>query len=260
MGIRLSIIIVSYNSEDFISQCVESILKFKPKDAELIVLDNASTDLTLRKLQKFKEKIKLISSKENLGFSKGNNLATQGAKGEFLFFINPDTKLTSNIFDQMIEYYLNADDIGIMGPKLVMSDGKVQPSAIKLPTLWGAFKACFFNRRNDYFQYVPETKIPLEVECLFGAAYLIKKDVFERIGKWDEKYFLYYEDIQLCKDVRKIGKKIIYYPLVEVKHIVGGTKSDKKYQENIKSAQIYHGKVKAFLFQLIFKTSRFIHL
>ena len=103
--IKVSIIIVAYNSEDFISECVLSVLQNLPQNCEVIVIDNASTDKTRAILEDFVPKIKLIKSPENLGFGKGNNKAAKEAQGEYLFFLNPDTKIEKPVLGELIKFY-----------------------------------------------------------------------------------------------------------------------------------------------------------
>lgn len=252
--IKVSVIVVSFNSEDFIEKCVTSLLRNLPKNGEIIVCDNASEDKTVEKLRKFKSAIKLIESSENLGFSKANNLAAKQALGEYLFFLNPDTEFKKPILDELISFYQKNSEIGIVAPKLIMPNGKIQASVKKLPTIWGAFKEYILGIKHNYSEYVPESKYPVEVEAIYGAAFLIKKNLFESVGEFDEKYFLYYEDIELCNRLKKIGKKIFYYPSVELIHMVGGTKSTQdKYKINYESSIKYHGELKGLILHIIFR-------
>lgn len=258
MSKLISAIIVSFNSEQFIEACINSCLKYLPSDSEIIVLDNSSVDKTVSILKKFLPKIKLIVENKNLGFGAGNNLVVKEAEGEFLLLLNPDTKLVEPI-DELVKFYRQTDAIGVAGPKLIMPNGEIQPSVRSLPSAWRAFKEYILRINNSYSQYVPEGENPTEVECIYGAAILIKKDLYERLGGFDEKYFLYYEDIDLCRRVKNLGKKVYYYPKVKVKHLVGATYSDQdKYLLNLASAKIYHGAFIVFFLQLIFKIGKLL--
>lgn len=258
MNKLISAIIVTYNSEDFIEDCIESVLKFLPETSEVIIFDNASTDQTVKRIEKFLPAVKLVKSSKNLGFGAGNNLAIKDACGEYLFFLNPDTQLLSPV-DKMINFCKKNLNVGIVGPKLILPNGQTQPSVRKLPTIWGAIKEFILAVKNSYSQYIPEGEDSVEVECLYGAAILIKKDLFKSLGGFDKKYFLYYEDIDLCKRVKSLGKKIYYYPQVKIKHLVGATKSSQdRNLLNLQSAKIYHGIVTTFLLQTIFKLHNFL--
>lgn len=257
--VKISVVIVSYNSQGFIEKCINSVLKNLSEKSEVIVLDNASNDKTVDILKKFGSKIKLINSGKNLGFAKGNNLATKEAVGKYLFFLNPDTELEKPIFDELVDFYEKELDIGIVAPKLIMQDDKVQASVKRLPTLWGAFNEYILGTKNSYQEYVPNEDKPQEVEMAYGAAWLIKKDLFNKLGGFDEKFFLYYEDVDFCRRVRKNNKKIYYYPKVLIKHLVGATKSEQdKYKLNLESAKKYHGWFKFVLLQLIFRLRRLL--
>ncbi len=257
---ELSVIIVSYNSESFIEKCITSVLKFLPAsptggfcNGKVIVIDNNSTDETVKVLEKYGNKIKLIKSLQNLGFSKGNNRAVKQAQGEYLFFLNPDTEIEQSVFDELIRFYENTTDAGIVAPKLIMPNGDIQASVRKMPTVWGAIKEFVFGIKNAYSQYAPVGKSPMEVEMIYGAAFLIKKDLFERLNGFDEKFFLYYEDADLCKRVRDLGKKIYYYPEVSIKHLVGATHSDSnKSKLSSESLTKYHGILGASILKILF--------
>lgn len=253
-AVKISIITVSYNSEDFINKFAESVLKYKPSDSELIVIDNDSTDKTATILEKFIPRLKLIKSSENLGFSKASNLAAKEAKGQYLFFLNPDTEFLSEPLGELVNFYEKVS-AGIVGPKLIMPSGKPQASVKKLPTVWGAIKEYILGIKYSYSEYVPEGGEPVEVEQLYGAALLISKDLFWRVGGFNEKFFLYYEDAELCRQIRNLGKKVYYYPESSIKHLVGATKSSQnKYKLNLEAARKYHGFFKALVLQLIFRT------
>lgn len=259
LEVKISVVIISYNSQDFIEKCIRSVLKNLPTYAEVIVLDNFSTDKTVEILKKFIPKIKLLKSDENLGFAKGCNKAVKEAKGEYLFLLNPDTEMSEPIIDELIKFYEITVDVGIVAPKLIMQDDKVQASVKRLPTLWGAFKEYILGTKNSYSEYVPNGDKPQEVEMTYGAAWLIKKDLFNKLGGFDEKFFLYYEDVDFCRRVCKNNKKIYYYPKVLIKHLVGATKSEQdKYKLNLESAKKYHGWFKFVLLQLIFRLRRLL--
>ena len=270
-GKKISIITVSYNNEDCIEKFVLSVLKNLPENGELVILDNASTDETIKKLEMFKDKIKIIKSSENFGFSKGNNRAVKEASGEYLFFLNPDSELLEGTVEKLLEYSIDKNDLGIVAPQLIKDDSLIQPSVRKLPTLRGAIKEYWLGKVNSFEQYVPSEKDATQVECVYGGAILIQKEIFERINGFDERYFLYYEDLDLCKKMNERDLKVIYYPEAKVKHSIGGSvdKIDKlpwgirtlawffprkgygsRYYQ-VKGSNIYHGPLKSFLITLL---------
>lgn len=249
---KLSVITVSFNNEDFIERSIKSVLKFLPDNCEYIILDNGSEDDSYRRIKQY-PKVKLIKSDTNLGFSKGNNKAVKEAGGEYLFFLNPDTEINEDVFTPLLNFYESHSATGLVAPKLIMTDGKIQPSVKKLPTIWGAFKEYVLGIKNSYGEYVPEGDEPIEVEAVYGAAFLIKRELFEKLNGFDERYFMYYEDSDLCRRVRKLGKKIFYLPRVNLLHLVGAVKSSaNRYQLNLNSSKIYHGALGVFILHLIF--------
>lgn len=257
MSKLLSVIIVTYNCEEFIRKCINSTKKYLPKDSEIIVIDNSSTDKTGEILEEFKDSIKLISSESNLGFGKACNKAAKEALGEYLFLLNPDTEIIRPIFEELIEFYKSKTDLGILAPKLIMPNGNIQPSVMNLPTVTKAFKEFILNQKNSYLPFYPKEENPTKVECAFGAAWLISRKLYENLGGFDERYFLYYEDIDMCRKMNENKKTIYYYPKASILHLVGGVKSDQKYSLNFNSSIIYNGLIKTFLLQAIFKLNRF---
>src|SRR3989344_4116278 len=249
---EVSVIIVAYNSENFIERCIRSVLKYEP-NCELIVFDNNSSDKTIDRVKLLESRVKIIESDVNLGFARANNNAVKMATGNFLFFLNPDTELTMPVVNKLIEFYEITPNVGLIAPKLEMVNGKIQTSVRKLPTVFGAFKEFILGMKGEYSEYVPGMEDPTEVEMVYGAAILIKKDLFEKLGGFDGRYFLYYEDIDLCRRVRQLGKKVYFHPKVTIKHLLGGTGSEvNKYELNLKSARIYHGLIGSILLQSIF--------
>lgn len=255
----VSVIIVTFNCEDFIDNCVKSVLKFLPENGEIIIIDNKSTDKTLEKLRKYNSnpKIKILESDENLGFGKANNIASKLVEGEYLFLLNPDTELIEPVFNELIDFYKSRPDIGLVSPKLVSDEGKVQAVAQNLPTVLGAIKEYIFGKSAAYEQYVPTGDSSVKVEAVYAAAVLIKKDLFLELGGFDDKFFMYYEDIDLCRRLRGYGKSVYYFPGVKVKHLIGGARATlNRNSLNLESSKKYHGLAGFLLLQIIFLIPR----
>ncbi len=264
--IELSIITVTYNNELTIQAYLKSLFNNLPKKSEVIIIDNASTDKTVELIKNF-PRVNLITSKANLGFSKGSNLGAKKAKGEFLLFLNPDTKVLTDGIKELISFAKKNPKIGIVAPKLILKNGEAQPSVRKLPTILGVIKEYYFNIKNSFCEYVPQGKDPAEVECVYGAALMIRKDIFEKLNGFDEKFFLYYEDLDLCRRLKNLNLKIIYYPKAKIEHKVGTSSKKLSVQTlpfglrtlahffpnkntgsnyyQIRGANLYHGFVKA---------------
>lgn len=271
--INLSIITVTYNSESSIKKYLETLIKNLPEESEVILIDNASNDNTVENIRSFNDKrLKFFPNSKNLGFSKANNLGVRKSQGKYLLFLNPDIEVVDNALKKLLQTKLDYPDAFLLIPKLISKEGRVQANVRKLPTLKAAFNEYFKGKENSYQEYVPETEKPVEVECAYGAAMLIENEVFNQIGGFDERYFLYYEDIDLCRKIGKLQKKILYIPNVVFKHIVGGSTSrkssnmrgflkvvsffiplekDTRDYYQVQARNIYHGFFISFLITLI---------
>jgi GT2 family glycosyltransferase len=274
MNVNLSVLTVTYNSQRFLDGLYESLQKYLPKNSEWVIVDHGSKDNTVEKIHHFRKNsrfpIKLIEQ-DNKGFSSGNNRAASVAEGEVLLILNPDTRLLDDSVEKMLVFFEDRHDIGILAPKLLESTGKIQQSVRKLPTLKGLIDEYFFGKKHTFSQYAPEVEHPVEVECVYGAAMMMKKNIFEKMKGFNEKYFLYYEDIDLCRKVLSWDLKIIYFPEATISHQVGGTevaaksmpmgvrslahffpiKSSGKVYYQIKGRNIYHGVLISFLIAVV---------
>lgn len=235
---KLSIITVNYNHKYFPRLSIEALERSKTDfDFEIIFVDNASTDpISLGFLQQASRegRIKFIRSEKNLGFAGGNNLGVKhaggdGVGGEYLFFLNPDTAVFEDTLQKMVDYIQSHPDTGILGAQLVYADGTVQESCrrdmrfldliVKRTPLrkfpWGK------TRLENYLMGDFDHEKTQPVELITGAAMMMRRDLFERIGGFDERYFLFMEDFDLCKKVRAVGAekyKIIYFPEARIHH------------------------------------------
>lgn len=274
---KLSIITPSYNGQEYIKNYLDSLIKNLPSDSEIIIVDNGSADKTKEiiseaflRIKKYQQ-IQLIENSFNKGFGAANNQGAKVAKGEYLIFINQDITVEKNSIQQLLDYANAHPEVGIVAPKLINPNGHVQESVTHLPTLWRAFGEFVLNQKHAYTQYVPQTDQPIAVEAVYGAVILIKKELFEEIGGWDKRYFVYYEDLELCRQVAKRGFKVVYLPNVEFKHLLGASqkkveampfgvrtlswfvpikKSGSRFYM-IQSARIYHGIFLATLIRMM---------
>lgn len=269
--IKLSIITVTYNNASGIERFIDTLLKNLPAGCEIIVYDNASEDNTSEVVSKFK-KLTLIKGSQNLGFAKGCNRAVSRARGEYLLFLNPDVKVDNNI-SRMVSFLEDSPRVGLLVPKLLDTNGMPQTSVIKIPGLLGAIKEYFFGIKNAYSEYSPGISQPIEIEAAYGAAFLAKRSLFEKLGGFDERYFLYYEDIDLCRRIKRLGLKVVYYPMAVFTHHKGQStktisvkghdklsgvlswffpiKSSGSRYFLVQSSNIYHGVIKSLLIHLV---------
>ncbi len=250
----VSIIIVNYNTKNFIIQCLNSIGKYAPKDTEVIVVDNASTDESMEEIKITNQKLKVIENKENLGYAKAVNQGIKVAKGDYLFILNPDTKLTKDAIDKLLEFTKIHPDAGVVAPQLLNSDGSVQPSCYHEPTIFNAIKEYFLGIKSAYDKYAPRGNTPKQVDAVVGAAMFIPKITIEKVGLLDERFFMYFEDLDFCRRVRRSGLSVYYLPTSEIFHEHGGvTRTVPEQARNwlIQSSIIYHGRVKHTLLTIV---------
>jgi GT2 family glycosyltransferase len=222
----LSIVIVTYNSSAHIKTCLHSIVKqMKGVEHEVIIVDNASSDETCRLIQHGFPDVTLIQSPLNIGFARANNLGLQRAKGEFILLINPDTIWKSGDIKKAIQFLGDRPEIGALGCRLILEDGSWQKSHGNFPTLGKELKEAFCLPRffpqwrccHGMFTYKERVgQGPVDwVSCTFFLSF---SKIIQEMGGFDERYFLYYEDIDLSKRIREKGKEIIYYPEIEIVH------------------------------------------
>jgi len=214
----ISIVIVTYNSSRFIRNCINSILKYK--NIEIIVVDNNSEDKTVDILKKEFPEVKLIANKENVGFAKACNLGAKFSKGDFLFFLNPDTEIINGDLEKFVDYLKKNKDIGILGPKLIFPDGKLQRSYFPMFNLWWLFLKLFYLEKIFLKNFNDKEK---EVEMLTGAAILLRRKDFFLVNGFDENFPLYFEDFDLSRKIKKTGKSIYYYPYLTLVHHGGAS-------------------------------------
>lgn len=249
----LSVIIVTYNSSSTIKDCLDSLINSEPA-AEIIVVDNNSSDQTVKILENYKNKINLIISPTNVGLSKAINKVVSLANGDYLSLLNPDCKIVEkNSLSRLIEQLEQYPEYGLIGPQLIHADGKAQLSVRNLPTIGRAVEEFLLRRKNSYEFYLPAGNDLQSVESIVAACVVMSKSLFKKIGGMDERYFLYFEDMELCRQVRNAGYKVGYYPQVQVKHIEGvsGQGSEKTRQFAIESAKKYQGVLGYHLISLI---------
>ena len=229
---KLSIIIVSYNVKDYVKQCIRSIYNstLDSSSYEIIVVDNDSHDGTVRELKKSFPKLIIKKNSKNLGFSKAVNIGIALAKGDFISIINPDIILGKETFAKLIDYLNHNNKTGCIGPRILNSDGSIQHSCKRsLPTpisaLWRLLgidkvfpKSKFFGKYNLTYLDINKTH---KVDAISGAFMLIKRKVVKEVGLFDERFFMFGEDLDYCYRINQKKYDIIYNPSTEIVHYKG---------------------------------------
>lgn len=228
----VSIVIVNYNTAQLSVACVESILRQPLRSRiEIIVVDNGSQDDSVARLRQLPPPVRLIENRANLGFAAANNRGIQESRGRYVLLLNSDTEFLDAGLDRLVEYMDSEPSIALTACRLLNPDGSTQPSLRRFPTLASAFM--------DAFLLTPVMmRIPLlapltlleqdytstrEIEQAAGAFLLIRRSVLDSVGLLDERFFVYYEDVDFCLRLKQKGLRAIYRPDVAVLHRSGGT-------------------------------------
>ena len=228
--IELSIIIVNYNTKFYLKNCIDSIIQnTKYLKYEIIVSDNNSSDSSQDMVSTQFPSVILINNDDNLGFSRANNIGYLRSKGENLLFLNSDTLVLDDSLKKMNEYLKSHSEVGIVGPKIFNFEGQPTRSYMRFLDL----KKLFFGSRIfkhlidiekyriHYSNY--DYKSIQRVPWISGACMMMKRNVFEQAGLFDEGYFLYLEDMDICLQVTRIGYQVVYFPKAEIIHYFGGS-------------------------------------
>jgi GT2 family glycosyltransferase len=233
--VNLSCIIVNYYSSASLKNCLESVYRTLRKISfEVIIVDNSQQDPGMASLQESYPQVRVIQNSNNIGFAKANNQAALSAQGKTLLFLNPDTILADQAIEGMVAHLESNPDIGALGPKVLNTDGSLQYSCRRFPTLMTGF----FNRYSLLSQWFPENRYTVqylmkdfnhyeyrEVIWLSGCCLMVPRAIFEQACGFDEHYFLFNEDIDLCRAIGQNGFKVMYFPLAKITHHVSTSNS-----------------------------------
>ncbi|WP_413936190.1 glycosyltransferase family 2 protein [Nitrospira sp. BLG_1] len=228
----LSIIIVNWNSKKYLQKCLKSLSRCTSKFTyDIIVLDGASFDGCGEMLRQYFPHVRFVQSHNNMGFGRANNEAFKIARGRSILFLNPDTEIEGSAIETLAVCLGSLPDAGIVGAKLLNSDRSVQTSCIQaFPTILNQFvdsdalrnafpKAMLWGTGPLY----DESQLPQSVDAVSGACLMIKRAVFETVGKFSSDYFMYSEDIDLCFKTRQAGWRTYYIPTAVVVHHGGAS-------------------------------------
>lgn len=256
--ISLSIIIVSFNTKETTKKCLLSLKKNftkYPLEHEIIVVDNDSHDGTVKfllDLEKQWNKLHIFLSKKNVGYGEGNNFGLEKSKGKYVLYLNSDAIVSDIDFRDLIKLMEMQEDIGALTVKVILPAGEIDPASHRgFPTLWRSFT--YFSGLEKTFYNIPIlnklfggyhlVNLNLnnihEIDVLTGAFLFTKREILDKFGGFDKDYFAYGEDIEMAFQIKKLGYKIIYYPLWKVLHLksVSGLK---KKDSNIRKKINYH--------------------
>lgn len=228
----ISVVIVNYNSGPYL---VESVRTALPQASEILVVDNASSDDSLDLcMQHFQDepKLKIIRNHNNRGFAVACNIGAMRAKGDFLFFLNPDCSLDESAVSELKQVLVSNESVGMVGGLLINTNGTEQGGGRRaVPTPWRSFVRAFGLNKlahrwpklffDFHLHKQPLPDQPIEVEAISGACMMVKRTAIEDVGLWDEVYFLHCEDLDWCMRFRQKNWKIMFVPAARVTHALG---------------------------------------
>lgn len=225
---KLSIVTL-YTNDKLIIDTLNSVYKTVQTPFEYILVDNNKDKQQLENIKKQFQQIKILQNPKNYGYSRGINVGLKQAKGDYILALNPDILLFEHTIDKMVEYMEKNSDVAVLGPKLLNRDKTLQYSCRRYPNFWFMLfrrwplkdivinNDIVTNAVAEYEMHEFDHNEIKEVEWMCGGFLLIRKDVFQKIGFFDEFYFLYFDDVDFCRRAHRVGK-VVYYPHSEAVH------------------------------------------
>jgi len=231
----ISVVILTYNTRDLSLNCLESVTKASDGlDVEIIVTDNGSIDGSVEAIRQKFPNVVLIENKKNLGFSGGNNRGIEISRGRHILVLNPDTIVRKEALKLTMEYADSHPECGMVGCRVLNPDGTVQKSWYAEWTLFHAMWEAFglqviaplsrIDGKLTASKAIPHR--PVAVDRLLGCFMWMRRDVLDKIGAFDERFFLYCEEEDMCRRIRDHGMQVHYYPVPEIVHLGGQTTRD----------------------------------
>lgn len=230
--IDISVVIVGWNAKPYLKLCLQSLVDAPPRRSmEVFVVDNASTDGSAEMIEAKFPWVKLIKSSENLGFSRGNNVAIRQCQGRYIALVNPDVIVFPGCLDALADFLDENPKVGNVGPRVFNPDMSMQSTCRRFPTLWNNFCSAtglstrFKNSRffaGEHMFYFPHDRT-LAVDVIVGCFSMIRREAMESVGMLDEQLFMYGDDVDWCRRARNAGWQVFFYPGARAIHDRGKT-------------------------------------
>lgn len=248
----VSLIVVSYNTSDLLRKCLQSVYANPPSgELEVFAVDNASRDDSVEMVRNEFPQVRLIANELNMGFAAANNQAYAEAKGDYVVLLNPDALLLSDSLDRAVSFMEEHPNCALCGGKIVNPDGTLEPSARRFDTpfykflrLSGLIEKIPGLKDNDYSDFAHDT--PLKVDWVPGTFTCYRRSVLDELGFFDERFYLYSEELDLCLRVNRAGLDVYFIPDAAVTHIGGAcskTRDDEEF--DIGGSQVLKFRVRA---------------
>ena len=260
---QISIIIVNWNTRELLVDCIESIYASPPEgEFDIWIVDNYSSDGSPAMIRESYPDVNFIENDENVGFGKANNQALRKSQGDYVLLLNPDTVVKTNAISELINFLDNNPDAGIAGARLINPDGTLQISAFPFPTLFREFWRMFYLDSVVYLSNYPmknwNKDQAREVDTLLGACMLIRREAINQFGLFDEEYFIYSEEVDLCTRLKEAGWRLYWVPGAVVIHFAGKSIQQvseemflRLYEGKVLYFRKHHSKLSVFVYKLI---------
>ena len=238
-ALKLSVSIVNYNSGEFLNKCLESLEIVKNEaNFEVFILDNASTDDSFSEAKNKFPNFHYMENGKNVGFGAGHNVNLKKINSEYILILNPDTEIKDGVLSKMLEFMESHQDVGAASCRVVLPDGTIDWASHRgFPT---PFASLMYLLGDDKLYHLTDRDMenPHEVDSISGAFFLTRKSVLEKAGYFDESYFMYAEDLDLCYRIKEAGYKIMYVPAVSILHYKGVSSGLKKHSQDFTTADL----------------------
>lgn len=237
-ALKLSISIVNYNSGDFLDRCLESLEKIKNDNFDVWILDNNSSDDSFKNTKEKFNKFHFVENNKNVGFGAGHNINLKKMNSQYILILNPDTEIGSGALSHMVDFMERSPDVGAASCKVILPDGSIDTASHRgFPTPYAAL-LYFLGEDSIYHLSGRNMDEPHEVDAISGAFFLTRKSVLEKVGYFDESYFMYAEDLDLCYRIKEAGFKVMYVPDVSIIHHKGVSSGLKKHSQEFTTADL----------------------
>jgi GT2 family glycosyltransferase len=255
----VSIVMVSFNTRRLLDDCIASIERETRCNHEIIIVDNASTDGSTQMVREKYDNVKLIENADNVGFAKANNQGFSVARGKYFFMLNPDTVVLDRAIDKLVDFMDPNEAIGICTPRKIGREGELQRNCDHFPNFWDILWS--YTNFNNLFPGIKMFQRSLmrywnyseirDVDRVMGCSLLIRSNLFRQLDGMDEKYFMYFEETDLCYRLKSIGRRIVYFPYAVIMHYHGESAKNATDKTNLIDVTIpdYYYKSKYYFFK-----------
>jgi GT2 family glycosyltransferase len=265
-GPVLSIVIVNWNTRELLAACLESVLDeiraLHPQPVQTLVVDNASRDGSAQMVEESFPWVDLTKNQSNVGFARGNNQVMPHIRGRYVLLLNPDTEVRPGAFQKLISFMEAHPEAGGAGPRLLNPDDTLQPSCYPAPTLtrelWRLFHLDAIRHYGTYCMADWDLDKDRVVDTVQGACLILRREVLDQIGLFDEEYFIYSEEVDLCFRLRQAGWSLYWVPQAQVVHYGGQSTQQvaaemflKLYESKVIFFRKHYGKLGTSAYKLV---------